>query len=257
MTCGCVFRVMDYESADSNMSVDILDLLGDWMHCSRCMPHVRLLLRIAYMTIPIQERTQVVIAEFNSLREELIQKHVNLINLHSIYLTLLGVSYGVIASKTYYDAIYIFPVVSLALFCRYLQDSAIISAISAYIHDEIEGRKIPQLLGQVDTDGLESILKHQRLWQAWSHYYNHRFKSAWSVYKVPLFILYFVLSVVPATFLASLNVYRSIYGGELYSAFPSNIVCLVASLALIASASIGFFIIYNLFVRFYWVDTDS
>lgn len=209
------------------------------------------------MTTLIQERTQIVIAEFNSLRQELIQKHINLITLHSIYLTLLGVSYGVIASKDYYDAIYILPVVSLALFCRYLQDSAIISAISAYIHDEIEGRKIPQLLGHVETEGLETILKHQRLWQAWSHYYNHRFKNAWSVHKVPLFILYFILSVVPASFLSALNIYRSIFGGKLYTSIPENFVCPISSFALIISISIGLFVIYHLFVRFYWVDTDS
>lgn len=209
------------------------------------------------MTIPIQERTQVVIAEFNSLRQELIQKHVNLITLHSIYLTLLGVSYGVIASKDYYDTIYVFPIVSLAFFCRYLQDSAIIAAISDYIHDEIEGRKIPQLVGHVETEGLETILKHQRLWQSWSHYYNHRFKNHWSVYKIPIFILYFIFSVVPASILAVINMYGIFVGSNLYTSFSGNIGLIVSFSSLIVSVSIGLFVIYNLFVRFYWVDTSS
>jgi hypothetical protein len=204
------------------------------------------------------EVIQAITAEYTSLRTELIQKHANLIQLFSIYLTLLGVTYGVVATKDLYDGILLIPLPALALFARYLQDSAIIATISDYIHDEIEARKLPAALGYVpNCDDVPADQPHQRLWQSWNHYYNWRFRHTAPIHKIPLFIIYFLLSVVPAILFAIINLWELHYGRTGFTRIPIEVAGYYMGSSLVISIFVSFFILIGLFAPRFWVNTKK
>ncbi len=143
-----------------------------------------------------KEKMDVVLAEYNALREELIDKTRLHIRIYTIYMAALAFFYTSIFVHKIYDIIVIVPIISITLLFRLIWEQLIITKISYYIKFEIEEQKIPILIGKLYMDK-EAREGYSNLWLGWQHSY-------WKIpppkfYEYSVIMLFPILSVLPAS----------------------------------------------------------
>lgn len=88
----------------------------------------------------------IALAEFTTLREEILMKLKMFYQMYVIYFSALALFYGYVVNNKQYDFIMVVPLVSLALFYRLFYDQKMIKLIDSYIKNEL----IPnQLTGSI------------------------------------------------------------------------------------------------------------
>ena len=123
----------------------------------------------------------IALAEFNSLRDEILAKMKMLYQIYLIYFAALGLFYGYILNSKIYDLLMIIPLMSLALFLRLLYDQEMMNLIDAYIQNEL----IPnQLLPLVTARETEESRQGRAIMQ-WLRFYRENQPCRY--YKVSFF----------------------------------------------------------------------
>ncbi|HUV03866.1 MAG TPA: hypothetical protein VMX94_02030 [Armatimonadota bacterium] len=147
----------------------------------------------------------VVLAEYQALRDEMRDKFAFHLQIYSIYTPGLLIFYGWMFAHELYDLVMLIPVFSFGLVLRVLWEQRAIVEISAYIREEIEGKKIPNLVATMG-DGQYQAADYRNLWMAWQHCWQQTASKnpRPRFYLYSLLVLFFLLSALPAI---SYNVY--------------------------------------------------
>lgn len=147
------------------------------------------------------ERLNVVLTEFQVLRNEIDLKLRMVYQIYIIYFTALGFFYGYVLANQKNDLILAVPFVALALFFRLIYDQLVIRKIADYIKFQISEQQIPSIIG-----------RDRPLLMQWQH--HHDSYGPWKYYKWSYFIIFVLFSVGPA-------IWRNwIILGSCYTALP-------------------------------------
>ena len=141
------------------------------------------------------DKSNVVLAEYKALRDEIRDKFRLYLEIYSIYASALLIFYGLIFVHKIYDVVMVLPIFSLALLFRILWEQAVIVKIERYIHTEIEEKKIPMLIGKV-TEKEVAESSYANLWMGWQHFWRETPTPRY--YQYSIFMLFSLFSVVPA-----------------------------------------------------------
>lgn len=153
------------------------------------------------------ERLKVVLAEFQTLRNEVLLKLQMVYQIYVIYFTALGLFYGYVVANKIFDFVLAVPIVSLALFLRLIYDQLVLRKIGNYIKSQISEQQIPSIIG-----------RDQPCLMQWQHYYDK--SGPVKYYKASYFIIFVFFSVGPAIW-HNLNVIQSFRAGApCYTTLP-------------------------------------
>src|SRR3981081_449256 len=130
-----------------------------------------------------QLRLQSVLAEYQALRTETLQKLSHHMQLYSIVITSVTVMIGWAFAKDTYDILLAVPIVSTAFSLRYLWEQTVIIMLGDYLR-LVEREIIPSLIGKRAGHQHE----HERLWVGWQHYFHEHFPKL-ALYKPAIIII--------------------------------------------------------------------
>jgi len=139
---------------------------------------------------------EVVLAEYRTLRDEILRKFDLHLQIYSVYTSGLLVFYGLMFVHKVYDVITVVPFFALCFVLRILWEQSLIRKISEYILLEIERNKIPMLVGMVSTSQSQNA-NYTNLWMGWQHFYAEK-TSGPKYYKHSMLVLFVLLSAAPA-----------------------------------------------------------
>jgi hypothetical protein len=158
------------------------------------------------------EKLNVVLAEFQTLRNEVNLKLKMVYQIYVIYFTALGLFYSYTVANKIFDLVLAVPLVALALFFRLIYDQLVLRKIDDYIKSQISEQQIPSIIGE-----------NQPPLMQWLHYY--RSYGPRKLYKGSYFMIFVLISVVPAIW-RNLSVIQSLHAGApCYTALPSWTYC--------------------------------
>jgi hypothetical protein len=181
------------------------------------------------------ERLDVVLAEFQSLRNEINIKLQAFYQIYTIYFAALGLFSGYIISKNKFDFLLAVPFVALALFYRIFYDQRMISLIDKYIKESLSEKQLPQILAAIEENcqpELPDVLK-------WLQFYESNKLPPY--YKFSIFIIFIIVSVV-------MPMYYNIYAlaAYYYWTYHGDLPILLLWLLLFVNILIGFWIAFRI-----------
>jgi len=172
-----------------------------------------------------EERLQAVLAEYRALRNEIVDRDRHQLQLYSFLIAALGVGVAYVVQQKAYDLLLAIPLLTTALGFRHLWEQTVIVTIGGYIRDEIEAKRIPELLGH--RQGTETA-DYDPYWVAWEHYFRARCPPH-AYYKLAIQILYVLLPFGGALgYLAVLLFDPDMFGVTIKTNLPSEL-CLVTA----------------------------
>lgn len=160
------------------------------------------------------ERLNVVLAEYQSLRSEINLKLQMFYQIYTIYFTALGFFYGYVIVNNIFPIIVVVPFVGLSLFLRLLYDQRMLRLISNYIKTSISEWQIPKIITAATTDiygKFPSIMQ-------WDEY--NCANKLHPYYKWSMFIIFVILSVLPPTLYNIHELVATYYIDIYHSALP-------------------------------------
>ncbi|MCK5176937.1 MAG: hypothetical protein KAQ92_04385 [Candidatus Aenigmarchaeota archaeon] len=145
----------------------------------------------------INQKLQIILTEYNTLRDEMHRKFDFHTTLLAAYGTVtIGFYTFLLNNKDYMDLILILPMLSLFFLFRFLWDQHIIHDISKYIEKNIELEKIPKILSEKEKlKGKKYILG-----LGWQNHYNKKSKSLspyLPYWRFSTFIIFVIFSILP------------------------------------------------------------
>jgi hypothetical protein len=190
------------------------------------------------------EKLDVVLTEFKALMDEIRNRFSLHLQVYSIYASALLLFYGIIFTQRAFDLIMAIPIFSLGLLLRVLWEQVVIRRISEYIRETIEENKIPILVGEINMEQKErnksSDLDYRNLWMGWQHY--NKAKSHPGYYKLSLFVLFIMFSVIPSLFYNAYSILAPSLGLQIFTGLSISMLVLL----LIINLSIGYYMSYKI-----------
>jgi hypothetical protein len=183
------------------------------------------------------DKLDVVLAEYKALRDETNDKFRLHLQIYSIYTSSLLIFYGLIVAHETYDLILIIPIFSLALLFRILWEQIVIIKIGEYIHNEIEEKKIPILMGKINK---EQDIDYTNLWMGWQHFWKETPHTKY--YQYSLFMLFLLFSVVPAVLYNIYSILAPLAGMAVTTILPIEVLIFI----LIVNFSFGCYMLYKI-----------
>ena len=190
------------------------------------------------------EKLDVVLTEFKALMDEIRNRFSLHLQVYSIYASALLLFYGIIFTQRAFDLIMAIPIFSLGLLLRVLWEQVVIRRISEYIRETIEENKIPILVGEINMEQKErnksSDLDYRNLWMGWQNY--NKAKSHPGYYKLSLFVLFIMFSVIPSLFYNAYSILAPSLGLQIFTGLSISMLVLL----LIINLSIGYYMSYKI-----------
>ncbi|MFA6924447.1 MAG: hypothetical protein WC223_09365 [Bacteroidales bacterium] len=145
-----------------------------------------------------QLRLQAVLAEYQAIRSEMLQKFQHHLQIYSIIVTAITIILGWVITKNVYDALLVIPIFSIALSLRYIWEQNVIVIMGGYLK-VLEEKIFPNLLSGDGTDDTP-----ESRWINWEHYFQENFPK-FPLYKPAIQILIIIVPIVPAIIFSILN----------------------------------------------------
>jgi hypothetical protein len=141
-----------------------------------------------------QDKLRAVLAQYEALRGELLQKFRHHLQLYSVTVAALSVIIAYVLAQKAYDVLLVIPMLSSAFAFRYIWEQNVIVLLCTYVREEIEGKMIPALIGRrLETREGAS----EEYWLGWEHYFMERFPRP-HFYKYTIELLFVALPFAPA-----------------------------------------------------------
>lgn len=142
----------------------------------------------------LKYQVDAVLAEYRAMRDEIVRTIERQFRSVAVYIVGLGAAYGFMAGRerSHWDLLPFLGVFAAGFFWLYVAQSRLVTLLSLYVLEELEGRRIPALVGNIQ--GVEDILPI-----SWQHFYRHhldssRFKLYRALWTLTLF---FGLGMLP------------------------------------------------------------
>lgn len=189
------------------------------------------------------EKVKVVLAEYNALRSEIIQKFQLHLQIYTIVFSALMLLIGFIFINKIYDLLLVIPLFASILLYRWIWEQELIKLLSIYLND-LEENKIPALIGHFDV----TKENFQKYWMGWQHFYIENSPPK-KYYKYSFNLLIAITFGLPITF--NILAILSIYG---YINIITHIPFILHLLAILINSSLAFHI-YSSMKRIYKMST--
>ncbi|MFX1492629.1 MAG: hypothetical protein ACFFBU_10230 [Promethearchaeota archaeon] len=138
-----------------------------------------------------QLRLQAVLAEYQALRTEILQKFRHHLLIYSVTVAFVTAILGWVITKGAYDALLLIPIFSTALSLRYIWEQNVIAIIGDYLK-RMEKKIFPLLLsGDTVNDNSKNRLIN------WEHYFRANFPKL-PLYKPAIQIVLVIIPLLPA-----------------------------------------------------------
>lgn len=149
-------------------------------------------------------RLQAVLAEYNALREEILQKLSHHLKLYAMVAAGLGVILGWLITAGQYNLLLLVPFISTPLAFRYLWEQAVIVLLGQYIR-RIEAEILPSLIG----DRTSMNQNYHSLWVGWEHFWRENTPDErW--HRSAVIILFVIIPFLPALYLSGSVIWTAI-----------------------------------------------
>lgn len=109
----------------------------------------------------------VVLKEYELLREELLQKYRHHMQIFAILVSAMAIITGYIISERAYDIFYLIPIFIIPLLYRYIYEQCIATTMGRYIRDELIEKRLAETIGKRKSRGN----RYDPHWLGWEHYY--------------------------------------------------------------------------------------
>lgn len=116
-----------------------------------------------------QDKLNIVLKEYEALRNEIIRFSDRQLQLFYFLLLVLTFVYGYVITNKVLDILSIVPLLVSPFVFRYMWDQYNVLIISEYLK-EIEHERIPSLVGYMSE---ADISNHRRYWLGWQHYWEN------------------------------------------------------------------------------------
>lgn len=143
-------------------------------------------------------KLKAVLAEFDAMRSEILERLKFFNQEYKFFLTVLGAVYVFLLKFKLMIFVIFIPMISYAFLLSLSGEYSMIFLISEYIRQEIEERKIPEILGArtLTNDSEKSAgPSHRDLYMGWEHF--HRSTTHKMYHRGAMMIWFFLLSVIP------------------------------------------------------------
>ena len=140
----------------------------------------------------VQLRLQAVLAEYQALRAETLQKLGHHLRLYAVTVSGVSVLVGWALTTQRYDMLLAIPIPATAFALRYVWEQSVIIMIGDYLR-LMEREIFPALVGK----RTEPQHEHERLWVGWQHYFHDHFPR-FALYKPAIVILLVLVPFAPA-----------------------------------------------------------
>ena len=147
-----------------------------------------------------KNKFQIVIAEYGALRAELLQKFEHHMRLFYITTIVFMAVVGYIITQKQYDVLLSIPIFIVPLVYRYIWEQSVIVVIGRYIREEIEQKKIPELIGYRSNISED----YEKYWAGWEHYWAANAPKPF--YKPAIIFLFIIIPFLPSLIWSSLCV---------------------------------------------------
>lgn len=140
-----------------------------------------------------QFKLQAILNEYQTLKNEMLQKFRHQLQIYSILITAIAILVGYILTSKNYDLLLVIPVVSSAFAFRYIWEQNIIVTLGGYLRI-IEAEILPEIIGYRSKDHDQN---YRRYWVGWEHYFMDHFPKPY-FYKYTIEILFVIVPIFPA-----------------------------------------------------------
>ncbi len=162
-----------------------------------------------------QDKLNIVLKEYEALRNEIIKCSDRQLQLFYILIIILSAAYGLVIIHGISDFLCVLPILILPFIFRYLWEQHDVEIISKYMKEEIEEKRIPSIVGY---RCIESPNNYDKYWIGWQHYWDdiesQQIKKLSFNYKHSALILIVVISFLPSIIFSVLSIIK------LFLAFP-------------------------------------
>jgi hypothetical protein len=138
-------------------------------------------------------RLRALLAEYDSLKRELLQKFRHQLQLYYMLIIAVGALWGYVLTEKAYDVLLIMPLVGTAFGFRYIWEQYIINRIGDHLRT-LEADLIPSVIGLRE---IKAEVASGQLWIGWEHYFMERFPNA-RFYKGTIELLFAFVPTFPA-----------------------------------------------------------
>lgn len=143
-------------------------------------------------------RLQAVLAEYQALRSEMLQKLHHHLQIYSVIASAVTLMLGWVITQGTYDVLLAIPIFSTALSLRYIWEQNVIVMMGDYLMG-LEENVFPNILSEGTAD---SALTGR--WINWEHYFRTNFPKL-PLYKPAIEILLVIFPLMPAILFSSLS----------------------------------------------------
>lgn len=179
----------------------------------------------------------IALAEFTTLREEILMKLKMFYQMYVIYFSALALFYGYVVNNKQYDFIMVVPLVSLALFYRLFYDQKMIKLIDSYIKNELIPNQLVPFMRACES---EESHRQQTIMQ-WGKFYDDN--KPFPYYKLSIFFVFVIFSILPPLLYNAINLSCERLRIPQLTALPLPVQWVCAAL----SCLIGFWITWKIF----------
>lgn len=172
----------------------------------------------------VQDRLNVVLKEYDALRNQIIRFSDRQLRLFHILLLVLSFAYGYMIAYAVFDVLCIVPVLVSPFIFRYMWEQYSVTIIGKYVKEEIEAKRITSLVGYRCE---ESNNDYERYWLGWQHYWDAVGAEPMKIkilgwYAKHVALLWIVLiSFVPSIIYSTLFIVSSYSGLIIQSSIPT------------------------------------
>lgn len=176
-----------------------------------------------------QDKLNTVLKEYEALRSEIIKCSDRQLQLFYILMLILSAACGYIIAYRTFDILCIIPILISPFIFRYIWEQRNVEAISKYMKEEIEGKRIPSIVGYRCG---ENGKNYERYWIGWQHYYEDI--GIASPHKHLALLLIVLISFVPSIIYSILFIISPYTSISIQSsiATPLHILALIAYILL-------------------------
>lgn len=174
--------------------------------------------------ISTQDKLNAVLKEYETLRNEIIKCSDRQLQLFYIMVPVLSAVYGYIVAQHVPDILYIAPLLVSPFIFRYIWEQRNLEVQGKYMKEEIEEKRIPDILGYRCA---ESNNNYDRYWIGWQHYWDdigfERMKRFGFYSKHSALLGIFLISFLPSMIYSILSIISSYIDITIGSHIPAPV----------------------------------
>ena len=173
-------------------------------------------------SISAQDKLNIVLKEYEALRNEIIKCSDRQLQLFYIMVLMLSVVYGYMIAQRVPDILCIVPLLVSPFIFRYIWEQRNVEIIGKYMKEEIEEKRIPAIVGYRCD---ESNNNYERYWIGWQHYWDdigfERMKKFGFYSKHSALLGIFLISFLPSIIFSTLSTISSYIDLTIESHIPA------------------------------------